>query len=102
MWSINFGGWKDLFNINVIDVLVEKVCDKVERFYQCFLAMGLLSIVGYFKGGFIVSFGFLGKFKFKNLFPVVKWRTIGSVIVTGDPWVGKKLGDGILSVVLTD
>ena len=23
-----------------------------------------------------VSFGFLGKFKFKNLFPVVKWRPL--------------------------
>jgi len=56
VWSINLGGWKDLFNTNAIDQLAEKVRDKVERLYQRFPGMGPLSIVGHSKGGLIASY----------------------------------------------
>lgn len=56
VWSINLGGWKDLFNTNAIDTLAEKVRDKVDRLYQRFPGMGPLSIVGHSKGGLIASY----------------------------------------------
>lgn len=56
VWSINLGGWKDLFNTNAIDQLAEKVRQKVDRLYERFPQMGPLSIVGHSKGGLIGSY----------------------------------------------
>ena len=56
VWSINLGGWKQAFNTDAIDVLAEKVRDKVERLYQRYPQMGPLSIVGHSKGGLIGSY----------------------------------------------
>lgn len=56
VWSINLGGWRELFNTNAIDQLAEKVRDKVERLYQRYPQMGPLSIVGHSKGGLIGAY----------------------------------------------
>lgn len=56
VWSINLGGWKEAFNTDAIDVLAEKVREKVERLYQRYPQMGPLSIVGHSKGGLIASY----------------------------------------------
>ncbi|MFO0598543.1 MAG: alpha/beta fold hydrolase [Myxococcaceae bacterium] len=56
VWSINLGGWKNAFNTDAIDVLAEKVRDKIDRLYDRFPQMGPLSIVGHSKGGLIASY----------------------------------------------
>lgn len=56
VWSMNLGGWQQAFNTDAIDVLAEKVRDKVERLYQRFPNMGPLSIIGHSKGGLIGSY----------------------------------------------
>ncbi len=56
VWSINLGGWKELFNTNAIDALAEKVREKVERLYVRYPQMGPLSIVGHSKGGLIGTY----------------------------------------------
>lgn len=56
VWSMNLGGWQDAFNTDAIDVLAEKVRDKIERLYQRFPQMGPLSIIGHSKGGLIGSY----------------------------------------------
>lgn len=53
VWSINLGGLFDAFNTQGIDVLAEKVRDKVERLYARYPSMGPLSIIGHSKGGLI-------------------------------------------------
>jgi triacylglycerol esterase/lipase EstA (alpha/beta hydrolase family) len=55
-WSINLGGFQEAFNTQAIDVLAEKVRDKVERLYARFPQMGPLSIVGHSKGGLIGAY----------------------------------------------
>jgi len=56
VWSINLGGWRNVFNTNAIDELAEHVRDKVERLYQRYPDMGPLSIVGHSKGGLIGTY----------------------------------------------
>lgn len=56
VWSMNLGGWKDVLNTHAIDVLAERVRDKVERLYERFPNMGPLSIVGHSKGGLIATY----------------------------------------------
>ncbi len=56
VWSVNLGGWKQAFNTDAIDVLAEKVREKVERLYQRYPHMGPLSIVGHSKGGLIATY----------------------------------------------
>lgn len=53
VWSINLGGLFDAFNTKGIDVLGEKVREKVERLYARFPNMGPLSIIGHSMGGLI-------------------------------------------------
>ncbi len=53
VWSINLGGFRDVFNTERIETLAQKVQHKVERMYTRFPAMGKLSIVGHSKGGLI-------------------------------------------------
>src|SRR5262245_43420782 len=53
VWSINLGGLFDAFNTLGIDMLAEKVREKVERLYARFPSMGPLSIVGHSMGGLI-------------------------------------------------
>lgn len=53
VWSINLGGLFDAFNSLGIEVLGEKVREKVERLYSRFPNMGPLSIVGHSMGGLI-------------------------------------------------
>ncbi len=53
VWSINLGGFKDVFNTEGIDTLAKRVAEKVERMYARFPSMGRLSIVGHSKGGLI-------------------------------------------------
>jgi triacylglycerol lipase len=53
VWSINLGGLFDAFNTLGIDVLAEKVREKVERLYARFPNMGPMSIIGHSMGGLI-------------------------------------------------
>ncbi len=53
VWSINLGGLFDAFNTFGIDVLAEKVREKVERLYARFPNMGPMSIIGHSMGGLI-------------------------------------------------
>ena len=53
VWSINLGGLFDAFNTLGIDVLAEKVREKVERLYGRFPNMGPMSIIGHSLGGLI-------------------------------------------------
>ncbi len=56
VWSINLGGFKDVFNTNAIDLSAEMVRDKIERLYQRYPSMGPLSIIGHSKGGIIGTY----------------------------------------------
>jgi triacylglycerol lipase len=53
VWSINLGGLFDAFNSLGIDVLAEKVREKVDRLYSRFPNMGPMSIIGHSMGGLI-------------------------------------------------
>jgi triacylglycerol lipase len=53
VFTINLGGFKDVFNTEGIDTLATKVARKVERMYERFPTMGPLSIIGHSKGGLI-------------------------------------------------
>ncbi len=53
VWSINLGGLFDAFNTHGIDVLAEKVREKIERLYTRHPSMGPMSIIGHSMGGLI-------------------------------------------------
>jgi pimeloyl-ACP methyl ester carboxylesterase len=53
VFSINLGGFLDVFNTRGIDESAERVRDKVERLYARYPSLGPLSIVGHSKGGLI-------------------------------------------------
>ena len=53
VWSINLGGLFDAFNVRGIDVLGEKVREKIDRLYARYPNMGPMSIIGHSMGGLI-------------------------------------------------
>lgn len=53
VWSINLGGFLDVFNTRGIDESAERVREKVERLYARYPSMGPMSIIGHSKGGLI-------------------------------------------------
>ncbi|MCP3145069.1 alpha/beta fold hydrolase [Pyxidicoccus xibeiensis] len=82
VWSIHLGGAMDRFNTYGIDVLAEKVREKVERMYARFPGMGPLTIIGHSKGGLI------GAYYVKRLGGDQRVR---SVITLGTPHQGSRM-----------